>query len=265
MFRISHLKGSLWVIDWRIKLLLLPDQAQEWALRWPAFSLQKAKRLLGADINLDRADEVAEDIRSHNGVIKTIQTDVSRLEDIQAMFKLAKDAFGQVDIVVNNAGIMDDMSPVAEVSDEMWRRVFAVNTDSVMYATREAVKEFLPKKSGVILNIASVGGTNGGRAGVAYTAAKHAVVGLTKNTAFMYEQDGIRINAIAPGGIATNISESMKNVNEFGAKRQGAGMGLMPGMGASRTIADAALFLVSDEAEFINGAILPVDGGWTTY
>ncbi|WP_349630351.1 SDR family oxidoreductase [Lentilactobacillus sp. Marseille-Q4993] len=181
------------------------------------------------------------------------------------MFDLAQTEYGKLDIVVNNAGIMDNMAAVGDVTDDMWKKVFAVNTDSVMYSTREAINAFLPQKSGTILNIASVGGTNGGRAGAAYTASKHAVVGLTKNTAYMYEPDGIRVNAIAPGGIKTNISESMKGVDEHGMQRQMVRMGLSPEPGSAEEIANAALFLVSDEASYVNGVVLPVDGGWTVY
>lgn len=126
-------------------------------------------------------------------------------------------------------------------------------------------KNFFPRHTGVILNIASVGGTNGARAGAVYTASKHAVVGLTKNTAYMYANEGIRVNAIAPGGIATNISQSMGNVNQFGMKRQMTGMQTSPKPGTPDEIANVALFLVSDGARYINGAIVPVDGGWTAY
>ncbi|WP_261809859.1 glucose 1-dehydrogenase [Levilactobacillus humaensis] len=222
-------------------------------------------RVVGADINLDRLQTVVSAIVDAGEEALAVKTDVSNLADIEALFAAAKAKFGQVDILVNNAGIMDDMAPIGELTDEMWQRNFAINTNSVMYATREAVKEFLPRHTGVILNIASVGGTNGGRAGVAYTAAKHAVVGLTKNTAFMYENEGLRINAIAPGGINTNITESMTGVSQFGMGRQQQGQGLMPQIGTSEAIATAALFLVSDDAAYVNGAIVPVDGGWTTY
>ncbi len=153
------------------------------------FAAEGAK-VVAADFNKDRVNEVVTNIaKDGGGEVASIKTDVSDEEDIKAMFKFAKDKFGQIDIVVNNAGIMDNMAPIGDLTDEMWKKVFAVNTDSVMYATREAVKEFLPKKQGVILNIASVGGTNGARAGVAYTASKHAVVGITKNTAYMYQKE----------------------------------------------------------------------------
>ncbi|KIR07791.1 3-ketoacyl-ACP reductase, partial [Levilactobacillus brevis] len=121
------------------------------------------------------------------------------------------------------------------------------------------------QKSGVILNIASVGGLGGGRAGAAYTASKHAVVGLTKNTAYMYENMGIRTNAIAPGGIKTNIAESMTGVDQEGMARQNVGMPLSPEPGTSAEIAQTALFLCSDAASYVNGTVVPVDGGWTSY
>ncbi len=226
---------------------------------------KEGAKVVAADLNKDTVDKVVNDIQSDGGQGVAVKTDVSKLADIQNMFNVALDKFGQVDILVNNAGIMDNMAAIGDLTDEMWRKVFAVNTDSVMYATREAVKQFLPKKKGVILNIASVGGIEGSRAGVAYTASKHAVVGLTKNTAYMYEEEGIRCNAIAPGGIKTNIAKSMGNVNEFGAKRQYAGMATSPEPGDPEEIANTALFLVSDEASYVNGAIVPVDGGWTAY
>lgn len=230
------------------------------------FAAEGAK-VVAADLNKDRVNEVVTNIaKDGGGEVASIKTDVSDEEDIKAMFKFAKDKFGQIDIVVNNAGIMDNMAPIGDLTDEMWKKVFAVNTDSVMYATREAVKEFLPKKQGVILNIASVGGTNSARAGVAYTASKHAVVGITKNTAYMYQKEGIRVNAIAPGGIKTNIAQSMgKNIDKFGFDRQSQGMATSPEPGTSEEIANAALFLVSDEASYVNGAVLPVDGSWTAY
>ncbi|GHP13966.1 3-ketoacyl-ACP reductase [Lentilactobacillus fungorum] len=221
--------------------------------------------IVAADLNIDSANETVAAIKDAGGQAFSIKTNVADEDSIKEMFQAAKAHFDHIDIVVNNAGIMDNMAPIGNVTDDMWKKVFAVNTDSVMYATREAIKEFLPKKQGVILNIASAGGTHGARAGVAYTASKHAVVGITKNTAYMYQNDGIRTNAIAPGGIKTNIAKSMGNVDEFGFKRQSTGMATSPEPGTAEEIANTALFLVSDEARYVNGAIVPVDGGWTAY
>lgn len=226
---------------------------------------KEGAKIVGVDINEERMQQVSDEIKADHGQVCMQKADISQLDAVQAVFEKAVSTYGKLDILVNNAGVMDDMSPVGEVRDELWRRVFAINVDAVMYTSREAIKLFTPQKHGVILNISSVGGSHGGRAGAAYTASKHAVDGLTKNTAFMYQKEGIRVNAIEPGGIATNISESMGGFNKFGAMRQQTGQALMPEIGQSHSIAAAALFLVSDDADYINGAILPVDGGWTSY
>lgn len=232
-----------------------------------SFAFQGAQ-VVGADFDEKGLNQTIKDITSNQQDAIGVKTDVSSSDQIKNLFKTAKNEFGKIDIVVNNAGIMDHFEPVGDISDQTWQRVFNIDVNGVMYGMREAVKEFLPQQKGVILNTASVGGIFGGRGGIAYTAAKHAVVGLTKNTAYMYENKGIRTNAIAPGGVQTNIGKSIgKNVDQFGFKRQSAGMSVFPkiGAGTPQQIANAALFLVSDQASFINGVILPVDGGWTTY
>ncbi|MFC6290327.1 glucose 1-dehydrogenase [Levilactobacillus angrenensis] len=226
---------------------------------------KEGAKIVAADINEDRLNEVVKDIKDAGNQAVAAVTNVTKEADVVAMVQAAVDNFGQLDILVNNAGIMDNMAPVGTLTNELWDRVMTVNTTSVMLATREALKLFTKQKSGVILNIASVGGIGGGRAGAAYTASKHAVVGLTKNTAYMYENMGIRTNAIAPGGIKTNIAESMKGVDKEGMERQSVGMPLSPEPGTGDEIAQTALFLCSDAASYVNGTVVPVDGGWTSY
>jgi short-subunit dehydrogenase len=114
------------------------------------------------------------------------------------------------------------------------------------------------------LNISSIGGVQGGRAGAAYTTSKHGVVGLTKNIAFMYANKGIRCNAIAPGGVKTNIIEHMRP-NALGYDRAISGSANMSRVADPDEIAAAALFLVSDDSSFVNGEVLVADGGWTAY
>ncbi|WP_125583065.1 glucose 1-dehydrogenase [Levilactobacillus cerevisiae] len=222
-------------------------------------------RVVAADINEDRLNEVVKEIKDAGNDAVAAVTNVTKEADVVAMVQTAVDSFGRLDILVNNAGIMDNMAPVGTLTNELWDRVMTVNTTSVMLATREALKLFTKQKSGVILNIASVGGIGGGRAGAAYTASKHAVVGLTKNTAYMYENMGIRTNAIAPGGIKTNIAESMKGIDKEGMQRQSVGMPLSPEPGTGDEIAQTALFLCSDASSYVNGTVVPVDGGWTSY
>lgn len=226
---------------------------------------KEGAKVVAADINQDRLNDVVAAIKDAGNEAVAVVTNVTKEDDVVAMVQAAVDNFGHLDILVNNAGIMDNMAPVGTLTNELWDRVMTVNTTSVMLATREALRIFTKQKSGVILNIASVGGIGGGRAGAAYTASKHAVVGLTKNTAYMYENMGIRTNAIAPGGIKTNIAESMKGVDQEGMQRQSVGMPLSPEPGTGDEIAQTALFLCSDAASYVNGTIVPVDGGWTSY
>lgn len=228
------------------------------------YAIEGAKVVV-SDLNLEGAERVVAEIVAAGGTAFAIKTDVSVLADVEALFEQTLANFETLDILVNNAGIMDGMEPVGNISDARWDKVFAVNTTSVMYSMRLAVPIFLAKGQGIIINNTSVGGLYGGRAGAAYVASKHATNGLTKNTAFMYGPDGIRCNAIAPGGIATNIASSMTDLDTFGAGRQATGGGLMPRFGLPEEIATVAVFLASDDSKYINGQVITVDGGWTAY
>lgn len=218
-----------------------------------------------SDMNADGAGAVADAIKGNGGKAFAIDTNVAKEEDLKRLFDETVKTYGKLDILVNNAGIMDGMEPVGEVTDERWEKVFAVNTTAVMKAMRMATELFLEQGHGVIVNNISAGGLQGARAGAAYTASKHAVVGLTKNTAFMYANKGIRCNGIAPGAVITNISSSMTNISEYGASRQQLGMAINPRAGQPEEIAKLALFLGSDDASFINGQVIAADGGWTAY
>ncbi|WP_214756158.1 SDR family oxidoreductase [Exiguobacterium sp. s157] len=223
---------------------------------------KEGARVVVSDMNLDGAKHVAENI---SGEAFAIQTDVTSEEALQQLFDETVKTFGQVDILVNNAGIMDGMEPVGEISNERWEKIFAVNTVSVMKSMRIAVDLFTKQGHGVIVNNISAGGLYGARAGAAYTASKHAVVGLTKNTAFMYADQNIRCNGIAPGAVATNIGSTMTNMSQAGFGRQQLGMAINPRIGQPEEIAQLALFLGSDESSFINGQVVAIDGGWTAY
>lgn len=216
-----------------------------------------------SDVNIEGAQAVADAINTSGGTALAIKTNVADLNEINTMIDTAVHKFGTLDILVNNAGVMDNMAPVGDVEDEKWDLIFDINTKAVMRAIRKAIPIFLEKGSGVIINTASTGGFSGAHAGAAYTASKHAVIGLTKNTGFMYAQKGIRCNAIAPGATMTNITSSVKNVNEFGASRTKVTQGVIPRLGDAEEIARVALFLASDESSFVNGAVIAADAGWT--
>ena len=191
--------------------------------------------------------------------------DVSSREANDGMIDYAVEQCGKLDILVNNAGIMDGFEAIGDISDERWDKVFAVNVKGPMYAMRKAVQVMLGQESrGNIVNVASIGGTNGARAGAAYTASKHALIGMTENTGYMYAHEGIRCNAICPGGVETEIGGSMMadaGINQFGMGRSMAGLDKEIRMGKPEELAAAVLFVASDEASFMTGACVKVDGG----
>jgi len=218
-----------------------------------------------SDIHGDAARQVVQTITENGGTALAVKTNVTEETAVQQLIDQTITAYGKLDVLVNNAGIMDGMEGVGDISDERWERVFSINTTAVMRAMRLVVPLFQKQGHGVILNNISIGGLNGARAGAAYTASKHAVVGLTKNTAYLYAKEGIRCNGIAPGAVETNIGQSMTNINEFGMGRTMLGMGLNPRTAKPEEIANLALFLVSEDSSFVNGAIVVADGGWSAY
>lgn len=215
----------------------------------------------------EKLNDLVEDAKGLEGKIVAYSADVSDKAKSEGMIDEAIKLFGKLDILVNNAGIMDDMSGVDDTSDEMFDKVNNVNVKSVFYSMRKAVNHFKEVGGGVIINVASIGGLYGSRAGLAYTASKHAVVGMTKNTAFMYALQNIRCNAICPGGIETEISsgEFMKDINKAGVAHAMAGIGANPRTGRGDEIAKVAVFLASDDSSYINGQCIAVDGGFTAY
>ena len=210
----------------------------------------------------ERLEELAESLKDSAGKVIPFVGDVSREQAMVDAIELAVEEFGRLDILVNNAGIMDDMSPIGDVKNEKIDQVFAVNVYGPMYSMRKAVQVFLEQgDGGNIINVASLGAMRTA-AGAVYGASKAAVVSLTKNTAYMYRPNGIRCNAIAPGGIATEISASMGMPNMSGYSRVKNVLATAPAPGSPEQIASAALFLASEDSSYVNGDVLLVDGGW---
>ncbi len=225
---------------------------------------KEGAHVIVSDIHLSDIELVLTEIRKFGGVAFGFVCDVSHEEEVKHLIKFTIGHFKTIDILINNAGIMDDFMPIDQVSNELWTKVLNVNLNGPFFTCREVIPIMLNQGTGSIVNISSIGGLNGARAGAAYTASKHALIGLTKNVGFMYASKGIRCNAIAPGGVNTNIGKDM-NPNPFGYERCTSGAANMTRMGEADEIAQTALFLASNDSSFINGAVVTADGGWTAY
>lgn len=213
----------------------------------------------------ERLQELAEKLKEEPGKIVIFSGDISKLEDNEAMIDLAIKEFGKLDVLINNAGVMDDMAPIAQFSDEKYNYVMPINVYGPMAAMRKACQVFLEQKTGGnIINVSSIGSMHQA-AGPVYCASKAALNAISRNTAYMYMKEKIRCNVIAPGGIKTEIGVSMGVPNQEGYGKISGILGLSPEPGETTDIASLALYLASDDSKYISGAIIPIDGGWTSF
>ena len=225
---------------------------------------QEGATVIAAARRKERLEELAKDTANLKGKIIPYQLDVTDKEQVEAMIDHVVEEFGRLDILHNNAGIMDEMMPIGELTDDIYQSVMEVNVYGPMCAMRKAVNVMLQQGGGVIINTASVAGLRGNRAGAAYTASKHAIIGMTKNTAFMYGDKNIRCNAICPGGVETEVGVHIKNPSELGMAKAMSGAQFAK-TGQPIDIANVALFLASDHSSFVNGVAVAADGGWIAY
>jgi len=197
--------------------------------------------------------------------VKGIVKDLSVREEPERMIDECIKTFGRVDILCNNAGIMDGVMPVDETTDELWGKVMDVNVNAPFRASRRAIPIMMKQGGGVILNTASVAGLFGGLAGAAYTTSKHALIGLTRSIASSYGPRGIRCNAMVLGAANTNIGVGGAQPNKPGLEHLMKMASLVPRVAEPLEIAELALFLVSGKASYINGSAVVIDGGWTIF
>jgi|SRR5690625_1758540 len=218
-----------------------------------------------ADYNEEALQQTVEELTSAGHESHGIKVNVAINQDIENMVDNTIHKFRKIDILVNNAGVGDNMQAAAHVKDETWDRVMSINLNGLMYSLRKTIPYFIDNGGGTIVNMASISGLTGGRGGLAYTAAKHAIVGMTKNVASQYGQQNIRCNAIATAHVQTQFSTMMTDVDEFGMKTAIRGVNLLPRPATVEEISNIALFLASEESSYINGVALAADAGWSAY
>ncbi|WP_426186166.1 SDR family NAD(P)-dependent oxidoreductase [Microbacterium sp. TWP3-1-2b2] len=214
-------------------------------------------RVIAVDIAADKLDALKTDLADADVV--TVAGDLTKQESIDAVVAAAGE---KIDGLANVAGINDDFSPAGETPDAVWDRVIAINLTAPFKLMRAVLPLMEAAGGGAILNVSSEAGLRGNASGNAYTASKHGIIGVTKSAAFMYGPKGIRVNSVAPGGVATGIPMP-PNMSETGSARLAPFQQAIPTVATAEHLAASITFLLSDDAVNINGAVLASDGGWS--
>jgi len=233
----------------------------------------RGARVATVDLDAASAQETAKMIGAAGGGAAAFRADTSVAADIDRAVAGAVSEFGPLEIMVNNAGILDGYFSVDEMSETVWRRVIDIDLTGVFLGCKRALQEMLPRGRGRIVNMASVAGLNGTGGGAAYIAAKHGVVGLTRQMAVAYSARGITVNAVCPGAIPTGLRRNSQGILGPGVPdMSGRGVAvsdeqvraLVPAgrRGTAEDVASAVCYLASDEAGYVTGHTMVVDGGW---
>ena len=223
----------------------------------------------GADLvlaarRLPLLEEAAEECRSYGVRAIAVHADLTIHEDCKNVVDTAIREFGRIDILVNNAGIADKHRPITECSDEWWDEVIAIDQNSIFYLTKEVLPYMLEAKAGSIVNVSSIGGVFGS-AGISYSAAKSAVLGMTKNIAIQAAPHNIRCNAVCPGPTPTplNAPEQIKTFTKWFSDQCAQHMNMTLPEANVDDQANAILYFASDESVAVTGQVLVVDHGTT--
>ncbi|MGH8951179.1 MAG: SDR family NAD(P)-dependent oxidoreductase [Acidimicrobiia bacterium] len=217
-------------------------------------------KVVVADFNEAAGERVAEAIKGDGGEGAFVAVDVSKVEEVESMVKMTVDKFGGLHVAVNNAGIGGAQATTGEYPIDSWRQVIETNLNGVFYGMRYQIPAMLASDGGSIINMASILGSVGFATSSAYVAAKHGVLGLTKSAAIEYSAQGVRVNSVGPGFIATPLLE--KNLDEA-ALTAIVGMHPIGRLGTAQEVANLVAFLGSDDASFCTGGYYLVDGAFT--
>ncbi len=220
-----------------------------------AFAQQGAKLII-ADLNIELAQQVVDKIQQMGNEAFAFQVDVSQKSELENLINFTLEKFSKIDVLLNNAGIFDNYINSLDTNEDLWDLVFNINVKSIFNLSNLVLPHMIEQKSGAIINIGSIAGLVAKMGGASYTASKHAVLGYTKHLAAEYGKYGIKINAICPGTIRTPMTAEM-------LKTRPTDKIPLDRFGEVNEVADLAVFLASDEAKFMSGACITIDGGYT--
>ncbi|MCM3721947.1 SDR family NAD(P)-dependent oxidoreductase [Solibacillus isronensis] len=217
---------------------------------------KEGAKVVVADLNLEGAKAVAEEIKAAGGEAIAVPVNVMKTEDILNCIKVTEETFGPVDVLVNNAGVFDKYQKSLETTLDQWKFLIDINLTSMFEFCNAILPSMIERQTGAIVNICSVAGLVAGKGGAAYTASKHGAIGYTKHLSSEYARYGIKINAICPGTIETPLVKDVL----AGLSKEAVPTRTF---GQVEEVADLAVFLASDEAKFMSGTAVTIDGGFT--
>ncbi len=237
-----------------------------------ALAAAGARVFIGGILN-EAGDTAAAKIQAAGGQATFVRSDVRVAGDIEALVAAASAETGRLDIMVNNAGVFDGFASCLETTERLWDQVIDINLKGCFLGCQAALRRMVPQGAGRIINTSSVGGLRGAADGLAYTASKFGIIGVTRQAACTYAEHGITINAVCPGVIATDIRQNSATILGADGPNMQRGVGTDPDAykrvvparrkGLPSEVADTVVFLASDSAAYLNGQAIAIDGGWT--
>ncbi|MDO6389548.1 SDR family oxidoreductase [Pontibacter sp. BT731] len=227
------------------------------------FAREGAKVVI-ADFNEEKGQEQTDKIKAAGGECAFVKTDVSKSDDVQKMVKFTVETYGRLDIALNNAAITPDDKPIADFDEAYWDRLMSIDLKGVALCLKYEVQQMMAQgDGGSIICTSSVSGIRPQPGTPAYIAAKHAVIGLTKSAAMDYSPHGIRINSVAPGAIDTPMLRGALEQFGLNAEEYAKQLSMLGRFAKAEEVAQANLWLASDDSSFVTGAVYAVDGGYT--